>query len=130
MRRTITTLITLSFIGIALFGFIAMGHAINHGLGGCIASLAQKAECPTEGNVLTYISFHFSIFRSFSTAILNILFFAVFYFVWIAFVVLCAKILSTILSLHFHYGDFAPRFCHLRKKLYHWISRLENSPTS
>jgi hypothetical protein len=67
MNSAITSLLIISFLAVAVFGFIAIGHD------GCIAALVAGGVCPTEGDMLALTASHFQIFKSFSTAIFSLL---------------------------------------------------------
>ncbi|OGL64817.1 hypothetical protein A3B21_03795 [Candidatus Uhrbacteria bacterium RIFCSPLOWO2_01_FULL_47_24] len=70
MRKVIGILLLSSFIGIAVFGFIAMGHTLTHG--GCIASAAQGMNgCMEQGTGTGSVFFHLKIFKSFSQALIT-----------------------------------------------------------
>ena len=64
MQQRGATLILISFIAIAVFGILAMGHTQAHG-DSCLATMAGNATCATE-NPLASLNFHLSTFKSFS----------------------------------------------------------------
>ena len=66
MKRVITAALILSFVAIAVFGFLAIGHGQ-----GCIATLAQGSECRNTGNPFAVTFFHLDSFKGFSTAVFN-----------------------------------------------------------
>ena len=74
MKTSIAILITLSFIGISVFGVLAMGHSGSHS-GGCIAMAAGgvKSPCPLL-DPLGFANFHIDIFQSFSSATMGVSF--------------------------------------------------------
>lgn len=64
MKRFLTAALILSFVVIAVFGFLGMGH--GHG---CIATLAQGGECSNSANPFAITLFHLDAFKEFSTAV-------------------------------------------------------------
>ncbi|MDD2807523.1 MAG: hypothetical protein PHW95_03335 [Patescibacteria group bacterium] len=70
MRRNIATVILISFILIAVFGFLGMFGESDLGYHGCLADTAQGATCPVNAGALGMINFHLGTFLSFSSAIL------------------------------------------------------------
>lgn len=67
MKYAFITLLIISFIGVAVFGFVSMIFGDTHN-GGCIASSRLGALCPLN-NVFNFIVFHIDAFKYFSTAI-------------------------------------------------------------
>src|SRR3972149_8517151 len=70
MKSIFTTLLIFSFVGIAVFGFAAMGHSENSH-SNCLAATAQGIICPDAMSALDFASFHINTFRSFTTAIFS-----------------------------------------------------------
>src|SRR3989338_312693 len=68
MRFTITTLLVVSFVGVAVFGFFGMGHSEQSHEGGCIAASTQGADCPPNSDPIDSASFHLDAFKTFSAA--------------------------------------------------------------
>jgi|SRR3989344_2640042 len=63
MRKTVfIATITISFVAVAIFGFIAIGTE------GCIATIANGGACPAAGN-FTIVEFYLTAFKSFSTSV-------------------------------------------------------------
>lgn len=61
-----------TFIGLAVFGFLAMGeHGPGHNFNGCIAAL-QGINCPIFNGLADFASFHLNAFRAFSSANQNV----------------------------------------------------------
>lgn len=78
MRSLPAVLLVISFTSIAVFGFLALGHANgSHVHAGCMAAILYNTQCP-ESNIFASLAFHMNAFRGFSTAIPGaaILFFA------------------------------------------------------
>lgn len=60
---------TVSFVAVAVFGFVGMGHGAEHdNRSGCLATAATGGNCPRENTPLGDFNFYLSVFRSFSQA--------------------------------------------------------------
>ena len=71
MKSALTTFLIISFLGVAVFGFLSMIYGAGHGAG-CIASVVGgSAVCPQ--NALAFLS-HLNAFKYFSTAVLGVIF--------------------------------------------------------
>ena len=68
MKRAFIAFLIISFIAIAVFGFVSIGH--TDGNVGCIAETSQGV-CPMEGSSLGTAFFHLNSFKSFSTALIT-----------------------------------------------------------
>ena len=69
MKSAFITLLIISFIGVAVFGFVSMIFGDTHN-GGCIASSRLGAFCPLN-SAFNFVVFHIGAFKYFSTAIFN-----------------------------------------------------------
>lgn len=67
MKSAFITLLIISFIGVAVFGFVSMIFGDAHGYD-CIASNRLGAFCPLN-NAFDFVIFHIGAFKYFSTAI-------------------------------------------------------------
>lgn len=67
MKSAFITLLIISFLGVAVFGFLSMIFGDMHS-GGCIASNRLGALCPLN-SALAFIVFHIDAFKYFSTAV-------------------------------------------------------------
>jgi len=67
MKSLLTILLIISFVGVAVFGFVSMIFGDTHN-GGCIASNRLGAFCPLN-SVFDFVVFHIGAFKYFSTAI-------------------------------------------------------------
>lgn len=72
MKSAFTTFLIISFIGVAIFGFLSMIFGDAHGYG-CIASNRLGAFCPLN-SVFDFVVFHIDAFKYFSTAVLSVIF--------------------------------------------------------
>ncbi len=69
MKSLLTILLIISFVGVAVFGFISMIYGVEHGLG-CIANnVGGTGLCPRHD--ITNFLFHLDAFKFFSKAILS-----------------------------------------------------------
>ena len=66
MENRLTLLLLLSLLGVAVFGFSAIGHQV------CLASIAAGNTCSIPTNPLAESIFHSQMFKSFSLAILSL----------------------------------------------------------
>ncbi len=67
MRFFLPTVLIISFVSIAVFGFVAMNHRGGNHFG-CVASTAKAINCSNRLDTLAFISFHFGVLKSFSAA--------------------------------------------------------------
>lgn len=68
LARLTSSILFIAIVGIAVFGFLGMGH--NYGAS-CIASLFQRTACPEATTVLDGVAFYTNTLRGFSTAIFD-----------------------------------------------------------
>jgi len=68
MKSVFITLLIISFLGVAVFGFVSMVFGDTHN-GGCIASSRLGAFCPLH-SAFNFVVFHIDAFKYFSTAVL------------------------------------------------------------
>lgn len=138
MRTSFVILVILGFVGIAVFGFAAMGHSGSHS-GGCIAMAANgaKSPCPLL-DPFGFVNFHIDIFQSFSSATIGTFYYAAFVIALTSILALIGRssiavsksgvIFSRILPLQ--KIIFAEHFFIAKRKINSWISFHETSPTS
>lgn len=67
MKSAFITLLIISFVGVAVFGFVSMIFGAGHN-GGCIAANRLGALCPLN-NAFTLVVFHLDAFKYFSTVV-------------------------------------------------------------
>jgi len=127
----------LGFIGVAVFGFLAMGeHGPGHNFSGCIAALQGKADCSAFGGLVSFASFHLDAFKVFSSANFSAAT-AAFLAFFIAALVFSTASASRLFDLRFSkntvssavtysvgYGFYTP----LEQNLKNWFALHENSP--
>ncbi|HLC89674.1 MAG TPA: hypothetical protein VJG65_01810 [Patescibacteria group bacterium] len=131
MKLALITWLLISFIGIAVFGFLLMFHGTEHLPSGCIAANAAVASCLKDKGGLLIYAFHFDIFRSFSEAILISFFISLF----LAFLFILQTSLwqKNILKVAFPQISLAAEQGVInylsQRKLSHWLKFHQNSPT-
>ena len=131
MKRFLTAALILSFVAIAVFGFLAIGHGQ-----GCIATLAQGGECRNDNNPFAATFFHLDAFKEFSTAVFGdasvslALAFIIFVFAMAAQTLSrsAGQIALPVLAvrwerLHQSFGAIS------KEKLSRWLALHENSPS-
>lgn len=134
MKRALTIITVLSFISIAVFGFMAIGHGNEHKGRACLATTVNGQSCPKEFGLAGILAFHLGTFKSFSTAV-----FAQTIFMSLVFGVLALLWLQGIGSNSFSELD-RRNFCYRHKykkqspvsvfksENFRWLSLHENSP--
>ncbi|MBI2446485.1 MAG: hypothetical protein HYV51_01535 [Parcubacteria group bacterium] len=128
MKSAFITFLIISFIGVAVFGFVSMIFGDTHN-GGCIASSRLGAFCPLN-SVFNFVVFHIDAFKYFSTAIfvfsLNLLLSALSF---IIFSVL-PRPLNNEEDEDFVFGVQRGKFSVFlkNKEIIRWLSLLINSP--
>ncbi|MBI4434587.1 hypothetical protein HY635_02110 [Candidatus Uhrbacteria bacterium] len=68
-NRLLTAAILYVFLAVAVFGFIAMAHGTEHGVG-CLAATANGAMCPSASDPIADVAFHVGTWRSFTAGTL------------------------------------------------------------
>lgn len=127
----------MSFVGLAVFGFLAMGdHGTGHSLSGCIAALQGGTGCSVFKGLADFASFHLNAFKVFSSANFTattmalLLFLAVIIFSTI----LPERLLDSgipkcVLSAVAIYSSGYDFRTPLERSLKSWFALRENSPT-
>lgn len=72
MRLAFSSLLIVSFFGLAVFSLAGMAMADDYGHADCIATAVQGNVCPEVLGTLGFINFHVSAARVFSTAVFGI----------------------------------------------------------
>ena len=67
MKSAFITLLIISFVGVAVFGFVSMIYGDTHD-SGCIVSNRLGAFCPLN-SAFNFVVFHIDAFKYFSTAV-------------------------------------------------------------
>ena len=67
MKFAFIAILIISFVGVAVFGFLSMIYGDTHD-GGCIASNRLGALCPLNGT-FAFVVFHIDAFKYFSMAV-------------------------------------------------------------
>ncbi len=109
------------FVGVAVFGFLAMNHVGAEGHGGCLAAQARNTECPGSGDSDLGL-FHINAFKSFSLAIvLAVLSLAVFFSLSKEKLLVPIAFQGTNAPEVFEFTSF--------RAFREWLTLLENSPS-
>ncbi|MBI2514836.1 hypothetical protein HYV91_01440 [Candidatus Wolfebacteria bacterium] len=134
MKPSISLIIALIFILLAVFGFSAMSHSEEHGHIGCLAATASNADCPAKSDAFDFFSFHLGALKFFSTAVFSKNLIAAF------FLIFAAAILQLIFSKpsetqkntpDAHPSQFLKSAVPLRhRQNFSWLSLLESSPNA
>ncbi len=69
MKLTLSGVLIVSFLAMAAFGTMAMGHGQMHNRAICIASAIQAIYCPDNFTSAAYFGFHLNAFSTFFTAV-------------------------------------------------------------
>ena len=85
MKFALTSLLVISFFGLAVLGFAGMGMAGEHGRADCVATAVQGTFCPEAPGTVGFINFHANAARFFSTAVFGASVSAIFAFFALAF---------------------------------------------
>jgi|SRR3989344_2557373 len=130
-RLFIFTLL-ISLFSVSVLGIFAMGHTGGHA-DGCLGVTAQRVVCLDASGVFDFISFHFNIFKSFSTAIFIKSFTTILLFV-LFFAAVRLGLSGNSFALSPAYSNsYSKRFRESfippsEKKFSHWLALHENSP--
>jgi len=134
MKTLLTLSIILSFVGITVFGFLAISHGENMGHSGCIAALAERGICPAErNNPFILAAFHGNFLRSFSLALLSsgaailMVLGSMFISGWLKISADKDSNLAGVL-ISFYGNFFRENFNFSKYKTIRWLSFHENSP--
>ncbi len=127
MLKTLSILVTVGFVSMAVFSFLGMGeHAGYHGR--CLAELANNATCPPNSGPVSASLFHLNAFKTFSTGLVGTLIFGL--------TILLASVLMLPLAYRLAPSPISSYINQIDSPLpadphlTHWLSRLENSPSA
>lgn len=72
--KPLSSLLLISFLSLALFGFLGMSdtYSMAHAPNQCLASLAQNGACPPEENTVASAVFHTNALKVFTTTLLTV----------------------------------------------------------
>ena len=126
----------LSFLGIAVFGFLAINHGNEHEHTGCIVTTAKGVDCPFSANTFLFAVFHLDTLKSFSTATFNYNYFnsiilltlLVLLLGWISHFRTKSDLL-TLASAQYRLSKKEFYFSPFQQNLIGWLALHENSPT-
>lgn len=128
-------LLTMSFVGIAVFGVFGMHTSMQNHSDNCVAVAVQGVDCPKQNNIFNFLFFHFNAFKNFLTVI-----FSEFAFSSLIFYSLVIGIAIGVLSENSGPPRFNSARHELRRlelfsllaryKFFYWLALHENSPTA
>lgn len=125
MKPAFTAILILSFLGVAVFGFLSMGHESGHNMELCLAKVFQNAPCEESGSLFAS-TYHARVFKSFSLTLLAAL------AVFAAFLFFIGRLPDTTLI----FPDYSPEkislkfVSPLRLEKLKWLALHKASPTS
>jgi len=134
MKVLLTIALFLSFLSVAVFGFLAINHGSDKH-NACIAAIAGKMPCLAEEGLLSLINFHLNALKSFSMAVFDLaqisafnvaLIFLSLMFLGRLFVSRFIPVLSKFVSPGFEISKQPNLF---KINFIRWLSLHENSPT-
>ena len=137
VKNSLTIFIAVTFMGMAVFSFLAMGdHGPGHNVGGCIAVLLGETNCSVFGGLIGFASFHLDAFKFFSSAdfsattAMGLVFFAaalVFYAASSGRLLnfeFSKSAFSSVVAYSADYGFYTP----MEQDFRNWLALHENSP--
>ena len=130
--KFLTAIILIGFIGITLLGFTGMSNPNmgDHMNRSCLASFLDSDFClPSAFSVAIH---HISALQSFSNVPISSLYFSLIFLVLLAFAttVLFKSIFEVNQIFSFEFANYPIRLAgSARRKIIHWLSLFENSPT-
>ena len=138
MKFAFTTILIFSFVGAAVFGIVGMNHNGEHGQDGCIAAVANGADCLAENSPISFIVFHFTFFKIFLISTFNnsaiILFLACLAALFLSFTfgifdnIIGRGLLKP--AIYFRARRFLDFLIPIsRQKFFSWLALRENSPS-
>ena len=132
MKKYITTLIFISFLGLAVFSIPAFNHSMSNSMDSCVGSKVDNTPCPT--NLVAAVVHHMSVYQAlFNTTApsINPLVLLTLLALVIVSIISPTKDLAG-LKLKFLYRrliDFELVVHKARQKFVSWLSLLEHSPS-
>lgn len=133
--KYITTLIFISFFGLAVFSTMAFNHNMKDSSDSCIGSQVDNTPCPTSlmAAVVHHMSAYQALFNTLAPSVNNSAVFLALLLFTLAFIFWSAKdLLSANAQLKFLYQksrDFELIIHKARQKFVSWLSLLEHSPS-
>ena len=115
----------LSFVSVAVFGFLAMEHQAGHEMELCLAKTVQSAPCEKSGSLFAS-TYHARVFKSFSLALLAAL------AVFAVFLLFMGHSPEPALSFPDHFPEKASLklISSMRLEKLKWLAFHETSPTA
>lgn len=132
MKFAITSLLSVSFIALAVFGFFAMDHNGSHQ--NCLAAFINNDICSTLTSIAELASFHLNAFQSLSQAFFSPAYIQLIFALALLFLAIGALIAGKYLNNSIALFKFLSRAAlesasQQYDKFYRWLSFLINSPS-
>jgi|SRR3989344_7645079 len=130
MKKYITMLIFISFLGLAVFSIPAFDHVMKGTMDSCVGSQVDNTPCPT--NLVAAVVHHMSVYQAlFNTTApsLNSIVLLASLVLFIVSILLSAKDLAGLKFLYRILINFELIIHKAREKFISWLSLLENSPS-
>lgn len=132
MKYLITSILVISFVGIAIFGFAIFSHGMSDSSSGCVTSPIDGTPCPT--NIVAMTLQHVSALQTLTTSLTPsisgfILLLAFMLLVSFAISIFYKNLLFPKLELlHQRLRDLVFNSFFSKQKIISWLSLFENSP--
>lgn len=138
MKGLVATITLLSFVSVAVFGFMGMTREGGHmtASGTCVASTAQHATCPQDTSSVQFAVFHLTAYKGFSLAAFGESLMSQLLLVCaLAFLAVVLAFPSQLHMLssrvaHYRHQLKDPSFLSHTRALVRWIALHENSPAT
>lgn len=133
MKKIVSIFTVLAFFSLAVLGFAAMNHNDANGSSACLGAISHGLSCQKMSNPFSAADEHITIFKNFSTIILNKFLVALLLLWWLINFNLFGRQKSPAFDQNFNPAvwlssqDLFVYFWF--KKFQHWLSGLEASPT-
>ena len=128
MKYLLTTIMLISFVGIAVFGFVFWASGMNEHNADCITSPIDGTPCPV--SIVGMTLQHISTLQNFSQALVPstvLLLLVALFSLAISFHFLLKNLISPSIRFSFQRRNDPAKF-HSQQKIISWLSLLENSP--
>ncbi|MBI2034093.1 MAG: hypothetical protein HYT13_03290 [Candidatus Liptonbacteria bacterium] len=132
MKTGLTISLFISFIAIAVFGILVMNLEAADGHVSCIAQTVQGALCPESSGPFSFIDFHISAFKSFSTAVFGgnaLALILTVLFLLALFALAPAAVSGSQPSFIAFHSQKSSEPILSKKPFIHWLALHENSPS-
>lgn len=128
MKYLLTTVMLISFVGIAVFGFVFLASGMSEHSADCITSPIDGASCPV--SIVGMTLQHISTIQNFSQALIPstvLLLFVALFSLAISFYFLLKNLVYPSVRFSFQRRKDPAKFLS-QQKIVSWLSLFENSP--